>query len=190
MAPGGNGKGMINDLLLHALGNYGFIGNNSILFEASKTGSNPEKANIHKKRLVIFREPPENKKFENSIIKELSGGGNFSARGHHESDTKKELNLTMIVEANKKPLLAEEPTDADVRRIIDLYFRSSYTQNEELVNEKNNIYFANTFYKTKEFQEKYKFALLKILMESYEEYKNNKFILQIPKSIEERTKLI
>lgn len=37
---GGNGKGMINDLLLCALGDYGFIGNNSILFETSKMGCN------------------------------------------------------------------------------------------------------------------------------------------------------
>jgi hypothetical protein len=50
---------------------------------------------MHKKRFVVFREPSEHKKFENSIIKELTGGGTFSARGHHESNTKKELNLTM-----------------------------------------------------------------------------------------------
>lgn len=84
---GRNGKGLIDDLFLLTLGEYGMIGNNSILFENSKTGSNPEKANIHKKRYVVFREPPERQKFENSIIKELTGGGNFSARGHHETDT-------------------------------------------------------------------------------------------------------
>ena len=32
-ASGGNGKGVINDLCLCALGNYGLLGNNSILFE-------------------------------------------------------------------------------------------------------------------------------------------------------------
>jgi phage/plasmid-associated DNA primase len=186
---GGNGKGMIDDLLLCALGNYGFIGNNSILFETNKTGSNPEKANIHKKRLVIFREPPENKRFENSIIKELTGGGNFCARGHHETNTKKELNLTMIVEANKKPLLAEEPMEADTRRIIDVLFRSSYTQDELKVDEKNHVYMANTFYKTAEFKEKYKFALLKILMNEYKKYKNNDYKLTIPKLIQERTRM-
>jgi hypothetical protein len=101
---GGNGKGVIDDLLLKAVGNYGMIGNNGILFETSKTGSNPEKNNIHKKRLVIFREPSERNKFENSVIKELTGGGTFSARSHHEKSTIKELNLTMIVECNKRPL--------------------------------------------------------------------------------------
>jgi phage/plasmid-associated DNA primase len=185
---GGNGKGMINDLMMEALGNYGFMGNSSILFETNKTGSNPEKANMHKKRFVVFREPPEKKRFENSIIKELTGGGIFCARGHHETNTKKELNLTMIIEANKKPLFAEEPTDADARRIIDILFRSSYTQDKEKVDEKNNIYPANSYYKTKEFQEKYKFALIKILMNAYKKYKLNDYKFIIPKSIEERTK--
>jgi phage/plasmid-associated DNA primase len=184
---GGNGKGMIDDLLLDALGNYGMIGNNSILFETSKTGSNPEKSNIHKKRCVIFREPPENKKFENSVIKELTGGGTFSARGHHETNTVKELNLTMILEANKRPLFAEEPTEADARRIIDIYFGSKYTTDKDLVDEENHIYIANEYYKTGEFRKKYKYALLKVLMYSYAEYKNNNYIFEIPKSIKERT---
>lgn len=184
---GGNGKGMIDDLLLNALGNYGMIGNNSILFETSKTGSNPEKSNIHKKRCVIFREPPENKKFENSVIKELTGGGTFSARGHHETNTVKELNLTMILEANKRPLFAEEPTEADARRIIDIYFGSKYTTDLELIDEEKHIYLANEYYKTDEFRKKYKYALLKILMNSYAEYKNNNNIFLIPQSIKERT---
>jgi len=184
---GGNGKGMIDDLLLNALGNYGMIGNNSILFETSKTGSNPEKSNMHKKRCVILREPPENKKFENSIIKELTGGGTFSARGHHETNTIKELNLTMILEANKRPLFAEEPTEADARRIIDIYFGTKYTTDKELVNEENNVYFANEYYKTDDFRIKYRYALLKILMNVYKEYKKDNYMFSIPKTIKERT---
>ena len=185
---GGNGKGMINDLLLIALGEYGFIGNNSILFEHCKMGSNPEKANMHKKRLVLFREPPETKKFENSIIKELTGGGTFSARGHHETTTKKELNLTMIIECNKKPLFVEEPTDAETRRIIDLAFKSKFTEDLDIIDETKHIYQANSHYKTNEFQQKHKYALLTILFNAHKRYKNNNYILSIPLSIKERTR--
>jgi phage/plasmid-associated DNA primase len=186
---GGNGKGMMNDLLLIALGNYGMTGNNAILFESSKSGSNPEKAHIHKKRLVIFREPTEKNKFENSVIKELTGGGNFSARKNHENDIKKELNLTMIIECNKKPIFAEEPGQSEIRRIIDLYFGSIYTPDPSKVDEKNNIYLANPYYKEKEFQEKHKFALLKILMNEHKKYKKNNSLLILPKSVQERTQL-
>lgn len=185
---GGNGKSFLNSVLLVALGSkYSMIGNNSILFELNKTGSNPEKANIHKKRLVVFREPPEKNKFCNSVIKELTGGGYFSARGHHESDAQKELNLTMIIECNKRPLFSEEPTNAEVRRIIDIYFRSTFTMDPKLIDHENYVYMANPKYKEIEFQEKHKYALLKILMGEYKKYKLNNSILIIPKSIEERT---
>jgi phage/plasmid-associated DNA primase len=186
---GGNGKGMIDDILLLALGNYALIGNNAILFETSKTGSNSEKANMHKKRLVLLREPPERNKFQNSIIKELTGGGTFSARNLYEKETEKELNSTIIIECNKKPLFAEDPTDADARRIIDLQFRSTFTDNEQLLDEKNHIFLANTKYKEKEFQQQHKYALLKILMnEHHKYYKINKSKLIVPESVENRTR--
>lgn len=184
---GGNGKGMLNDILLLALGDYAMIGNNGILFEQSKTGSNPEKANLHKKRLVIFREPPEKNRFENSVIKELTGGGSISARGLYESTCAKELNLTLIVECNKRPLFKEEPTDADARRIVDLLFRSSFVSNDELLDDDKYIFKANTDYKTKNFQEKHKFALLKILMNTYQKYKYSNGNLVLPPSVVERS---
>lgn len=186
---GGNGKGVIDDLLLKAVGNYGMIGNNGILFETSKTGSNPEKSNIHKKRVVIFREPSERNKFENSVIKELTGGGTFSARSHHEKTTTKELNLTMIVECNKRPLFAEEPKDAETRRIIDIYFRSTFTTDSSLVDNTNNIFYANPDFKSNSFQEKHKYALIKILIDQHKLYKRNMYIFNIPVSIKERTQL-
>jgi hypothetical protein len=184
---GGNGKGVLNDLFLKAIGSYGIIANNSILFETNKTGSNPEKANLHKKRLVIMREPSEKNKFENSVMKELTGGGSFSSRTHQEKETEKELNLTLIVECNKKPVFCEEPKDSEARRIIDIYFRSCFTTDESLIDPQNFIFKANPYYKTIEFQEKHKFALLKILFDTYKKYKDNEYILKIPKSIKERT---
>jgi phage/plasmid-associated DNA primase len=186
---GGNGKGLINDLLMLSLGSYGFIANNGILFEPSKTGNNPEKANLHKKRLVIFREPPEKNKFQNSVIKELTGGGKFSARGNYDNETEKELHLTMIVECNKKPLFSEEPKDSEIRRIIDIYFRSTFTTDKDILDEKNNIYLADAEYKTKDFQDRHKYALIKILMEAHKRYKKNNYTIDLPDTIKERTKL-
>lgn len=184
---GGNGKGMIDDLMLLALGEYALLGNNGILFETSKTGSNPEKAKIHKKRLVLFREPPEKNKFENSIIKELTGGGTFSARNLYEKDTEKELNLTMIVECNKRPLFAEEPTDAEIRRLIDLQFKSTFTSDTTLVDPSRKIFLANSVYKTKDFQHKHKFALIRILLDEHKKYRVNNRCLHIPKNTSDRT---
>jgi phage/plasmid-associated DNA primase len=142
---------------------------------------------MHKKRLVIFREPPTKNKFQNAIIKELTGGGTFSARSHHEKNTEKELNLTMIVECNQRPLLYEEPQEAELRRIIDINFRSTFTTDVSIVDLSNNIYMANLLYKTKEWQEQHKYALIKILLEKHKNYMNNNCILKIPVEISERT---
>lgn len=188
---GGNGKGVIDDLMLKMLGNYGILANNNLLFEASKMGSNPEKANLHKKRFIVFREPPANKQFENSVIKELTGGGNFSARGHFESKTQKELNNTMICECNEKPLFKDKITEAEHRRLIDIYFRASFTTDEELLTnagENSYIYRADPYYKTVEFQEKYKCVLFKILADKHRDFlhKQNS-VIHVAPSIIERT---
>jgi phage/plasmid-associated DNA primase len=159
------------------------------LFEQNKTGSNPEKANIHKKRCVIFKEPPEKNKFQNSVVKELTGGGKFSARGHNETNTEKDLNLTMIVECNKRPLFVEEPDQAEAMRIIDILFRSTFTQSENEVNNDKYIFIADSYYKTSEFKQIHKFALIYILLEEHKKLKHNNYRFILPKSISDRTSI-
>ena len=185
---GGNGKGVIDDFLLNMMGNYGMIGNNNLLFENSKMGSNPEKANMHKKRYIVFREPPPNKKFENSIIKELTGGGNFSARGHFESETQKELNNTMICECNEKPPFKDKIAEAEIRRLLDILFRASFTTDESTIDESKYIYKADPYYKTTEFKEKYRCALFKIIADRHKiYYHENNSIIKVSPSILART---
>ena len=48
---------------------------------------------------------------------------------------------------------------------------------------------ANNEYKTKEFQNKHRFALIKILIEEHKKYMANNNIVQLPKSIQDRTNL-
>jgi len=184
---GRNGKGLIDDLLIIALGSYALAGNNSILFEKCKTGSNPELANMDKKRLVIFKEPSEKSKFENSIVKALTGGGQFSARTHNEKETEKTLHNTTICECNKRPLFTEEPDHAEVKRIIDILFRSTFDEDLTLVDEKDLIFEAKPEFKESQFQQKHKCALLQILMDSHKIYAQNKYKFDMPDSIKKRT---
>jgi len=186
---GGNGKGMIDEMLLLALGQHAITANNSILFEKGKTGSNPEKANLHKKRLVIFKELPANSKFENSIVKELTGGGLFSARSHHEKKTEKRLHSTIICECNKRPLFVEEPKDAEIRRLIDILFRSKFTDNTKILDDKQFIFQADDKLKNLDFQNDHRCALLQILMDAHQVYAENNYKLDnmMPPSIKKRT---
>ncbi|AYV83774.1 MAG: DNA primase [Hyperionvirus sp.] len=186
---GGNGKGLMDDILLAALGPYGIVANNAILFEKSRTGSNPERANIDKKRFVVFRELSEKNKIENSIMREMTGGGSFSARGHNESNTDKKLHGTTVAECNDRPPLAQEPKRADIRRLIDIFFRSLFTDYPELVDHSKYIYLANQEYKTAEFHKKHRIALLFILFEAYKEYQKRNYTFNIPKSVKDRTNM-
>jgi len=87
----------------------------------------------------------------------------------------------MIVECNKRPLFVEEPQYAEIQRIIDVHFRSTFIENKSEIDTSKHIYKANSFYKTKEFQEQHKFALMKILFDTHKQYKSNNYSLAIPK---------
>ena len=164
------------------------IGNNCILTEKRKTGCNPEIANLHKKRYVVFRELPLKTRFENSIVKELTGGGTICARGLYESETTKKLHMTCVVECNKKPLFSEEPQRAEMERIVDVLFKNTFTNKQEEVNEQNNVFIGNTQYKEEEFQNQHRCALLQILFEAHKRYVEDGRSLKLPKSIKDRTK--
>ena len=183
---GSNGKSMMNDFVLKCFGNYGHVINSIVLCEQRRQGANTEIANLSRKRLVIAREPPnkENVKLSNSLLKELTGGGEISARKIYSDNEKTLLQLTLMLECNKKPLLEEEPTEADMRRIIDLLFGSKFTDDKEMINN-INIFEKNLYYIEDEFREKHKYALMKILFEHNTNHYKKKLI--IPESVKKRT---
>ena len=76
---------------------------------------------------------------------------------------------------------------AEVRRVFDIYFPSLFTLDKEIVDHSKFIFLANTKYKAR-FQEKHKYAFLKVLMNAYKNYTNNDYRFQIPESIRLRTK--
>lgn len=192
---GSNGKSVLNDLIMKAFGDYGKVINPIMLCEHRKQGANTELANLHFKRIVIAREPPkkQNIKLSNSMLKELTGASEISARKIYSENEKTILCLTLIIECNKKPLLEEEPTEADARRIIDLLFESKFTDDKNLINN-INIFPKKSYYTEEEFRNKYKYALLKILFEHnknhyYKETNNNyNKELKIPDKVQKRTK--
>jgi hypothetical protein len=186
----GSGKGLIDDIALKMFGNYGLIGNNALLFGINKTGSNPEKNNLHLKRFVIFRGPAERNKIENSVVKELTGGGYFPARGLYGSDTKEKLKLsaTTILECNKRPLFAEELIESELKNFIDIYFSRIFTDKIDDVDEENNVFLANIMCKNEDFQEEHKTAMFRILLDAYKCYKDRGYTFDIPENVQNRTK--
>jgi hypothetical protein len=141
---GRNGKGLTNEFMEVVLGDY-FVGISPIVFcedqkKRTSSGPNPELAKLDKKRYVVSKEPPRDIPFQNSVIKEFTGGGNISARNCHSSKSTVKLCLTLVIEANTKPNLAEEPQKGEEHRINDIFFGSRFSTDEKEWNEAKRIY--------------------------------------------------
>ena len=182
---GGNGKGLLNELLMFMLGDdYSYNGNLSVLVDKIKGGANPELANIHKKRLVLFKEPNQKDKIQLGNLKMLVDNASVNARGLYQSNTKTELLATFILECNKKLNFSGEVDESEYRRFIDILFESTFTVNEDLLSDKNlkNVYSANQDYKQLNFKKEYCCALFKYIIDNALEE------VYIPECVKQRTK--
>lgn len=177
---GGNGKSLLNSLFLKLLGDYGYKLPSSVIQGDMKTGANPEIANLHKKRYVVAQEPDRKKKLSCAIIKEITGDKTINARQLYSGNTKTELNLTLCVECNDKPLL-DEVNAAVIRRFRVIPFETQSISQKDYdalpEDERANINVANAFFKTDEFQEKYKQALFFVLIDKFKDFNKNHCVL-------------
>lgn len=189
---GGNQKGVINELGKDTLGDYAYNGHIQTILNPIKDGVNVELKNMHKKRLIIWGEPPIGKKLNSSTICKLTGGEEINGRGLYDSNTSIKLSMTSIIECNKRPPI-DTCHDGMKRRLYDILFRSSFVDIEtyndlkekELLSE--NIFIGDVKYKEKSFRDKYKLAFFEILREYYQLYKNNNYNFKVPQSIKNRT---
>ena len=165
---GGNGKGTLNDLFMSSIGNYGYHAHNQILLKPIKEGANPEVANMQHRRFVIYREPDTegDSRINFSSVKELTGGSNITARLMHSNKTDCTLTATHILECNDKPVIGGKMDNSVARRLIDMPFRSTFVNNPT-DHDGEYIYKGNNDVSTREFRDKYKYALFKIVMSYY-----------------------
>lgn len=189
---GGNGKSLLNELMLSVLGNYGYTAPNSVLINEMKTGSNPEIANMNKKRMIVYKEPDASSRSQInlSVVKELTGGAEINARMNFSNKCQTLLTATHIVECNEKPKLNGRMDESVVRRIVDIPFVSTFTEREDLYNNEDlsNTYKADPYYKTKEYKMKNRCVLFNYLCNWI---KSDVFFgkkLSIPEVVYERTK--
>lgn len=132
---GRNGKGLTNEFLEKVFGSY-YTGVSATIFSEnqknkSSSSANPEIAKLDKKRWIVSKEPQKDAPLHNNIIKDLTGGGNTSARMLYSSKTEVKLCGTYVMECNEKPPFSEAPQDADAERINDILFGSFFTCDQE-----------------------------------------------------------
>lgn len=184
---GGNGKSLINGLFMHSSGEYGYKLPSNILLNEIKEGANPAVANMHNKRFCLVQEPDGNKRICSSTLKEITGDPTLNCRTLYSSQTVTNLKLSLFLECNELPKM-DEVNDAILRRIDTTPFISKFVDpdkfneySEEERKEKN-IQLGNPYYKTDAFKEKYKQALIIILMEYFNKFQSNNYqFVNIPK---------
>jgi phage/plasmid-associated DNA primase len=167
---GGNGKGLLSELFEYTMGDYVYTCNSVLLQERQKAGANQEIANMNNKRAVFYREPSDSLPLNSSIIKEITGGNSINARALYSKNTTTHLKATNFLECNSRPTISGDTDDALLRRIIDVEFKSIFTEDEKRVDEKNSVFKGNKFYKSTEFKEKYKYAFFRILIKYWKAY--------------------
>jgi phage/plasmid-associated DNA primase len=194
---GRNGKGLTNESMAKVLGQYCVNVSSSIFYDnprdKSSGSANPEIAKLDKKRYVITKEPPSHVHLQNSVVKDLTGGGETCARMLFSSKSLVQLFLTMVLEANNVPTFAEEPVDADVERIVDIRFGSLFTADEakwdKTTGRKNHIYPLDVELKHTMQTTVYKNAFLNILLYHLLMLKAKKYNIDAfrPRSVLERS---
>jgi phage/plasmid-associated DNA primase len=181
---GANGKGLINELMKILLGDYAYEAPVSLLTREFKSGANPELANIHKKRLVLFKEPDATETLCLGNIKTLVDNDTVNARQLYKGICKTILNATLFMELNVKLKFSGKPTNAEIRRFMDILFESTFTDDENLLNDKtlSNIHPMNKHYKSRDFQTSHLCSLFKYIIDNADTEIYN------PECVRERTK--
>jgi P4 family phage/plasmid primase-like protien len=168
---GGNGKGVINNIMLRTCGKYGFKLSSLVLLSEIKSGANPEIASLDNKRFALTTEPTDKKKINSSTLKELTGDKVINARFAYSNKCEVHLSLSLFMECNSLPKL-DEVNDAIERRIRAVPFISSFKSQEDYdkLEDKTNAYVGNPIFKTDEFENKHKLSLFYLLVPKCKEF--------------------
>lgn len=188
---GGNGKGVINELMMDAIGDYGYILPSTTLISEIKEGANPTIANMHKKRLVISSEPDSKKSINSSTVKDITGKPTLNCRNLYSTNCVTTLLLTLILECNKQPNF-DEVNDAIARRLDVIPFVSSFYEKHRYDDaiksgiDMKNIHLADTYFKSEEFKNDNRQALIEMLFTYFEKFRKNGYkFVDIPEECKE-----
>jgi phage/plasmid-associated DNA primase len=184
---GGNGKDMLmSKLYRDCVGrdHYNYS-NTSILTEKRKSELCQGIANMHKKRVVVWSEPPKNAIIQGAVVKELTGVDEVSARGLYSTNTCTIVMMSGFMLCNVIPRM--DSVDGGIlRRTVVIMFRSLFKDSEEMLTMVNvkHVYKKDGNLDTNEFREGYKLTLFHILLDYFKIFKENDHMMPVaPKSI-------
>ena len=180
---GGNGKSLLNALMLFTCGKYAYTLPSEFVLTPIKTGANPEVANLDGIRFALTQEPKATRRIVCSVVKEITGNPTINARALYSSKCVVYLRLTLVMECNDMPRY-DEVGDAITRRNDITPFVSKAVSQEkydETPEEyRKNWIVANPHYKTNEFKNNYRMTLFHLLLNYFKIFVENNFRLSPP----------
>ena len=182
---GGNGKSLLCNYLSSVLQTFYTLGDTQIITYGGKK-DDTKIANMSGKRVIMFPEPDKLKKIDVGELKKYTGEDKINARKIYEKNTENINTGTYIICCNSLPLLNEAPDQAVKRRFDITPFISSFTTDKTLIDSNNHIYEADITLEQK--GDYYKQSFLKCIIETYKEYKENKYQYMYIDECNNRTK--
>ncbi len=179
---GGNGKSMINGLMMNTIGEYGYEIPSIVLTKEIKDGPNPELAGLDNIRFALTSEPDIKKKFCCSVIKAITGNDTLAVRLLQSNKVGIDLLCSILCEANDVPDF-DEINQAVNRRVRAVVFetiaidKSDYDKLDADDKQRGKYTIKNPYYKTTEFKHSHRQALFMILCEYFKEFKKNGYAL-------------
>lgn len=179
---GGNGKSMINGLMMDTVGEYGYEIPSIALTKEIKDGPNPELARLDNIRFALTSEPDAKKKFCCATIKPITGNDGLAVRLLQSNKVGIDLRCSILCEANDVPDF-DEVNQAVNRRVKAAVFetiaidKSDYDKLDEDDKKCGKYTIKNPYYKTTEFKESHRQAFFMILCDYFEIFKNNEYAL-------------
>lgn len=190
---GRNGKDTIMTVIMKAVlgSDLYYDAPNYIITDKIKTGANPEVANMHKKRLIVYSEPDKHATLRCATIKQLTGNEIMPVRSLYSSVNETKMCGTHIILQNKL-LTMDSPDDAMLNRLFVIPFRAMFRTEEKLAELPQDTKYAHkvdSYYKSTEFIERIKLPIMHILLKYYKIFQKEGNILKNPpKSILDASK--
>jgi phage/plasmid-associated DNA primase len=189
---GRNGKDtLVTGLLSRALGgDYYYNSSPSVITTPYKGGISQERANMEKKRAVIYSEPSKQANLICANLKELTGCPTINSRGIYSKKTTIQNHGTTIILTNSIPDL-DVVDNAINERMIIVPFRSTFLTQERMDELKSyneealvDTFPVNTYYKSDAFLEKFKLPFMRLLIEYFTQFQRDGYIIaRVPEAM-------
>ena len=190
---GGNGKGLTGAIMEVLLGGYYHQPSNGILKDVERSNTpSPDMCNLKNKRYINFKEVAG--AIRAAVVRNLTGGGKFVGRMLNQNPEHFFMNATFVMEFNVAPELDGKPQRADYRRLVDINFPMTFTDDPNKIGKTiGGIKYieANTYYETQTFLQSIKDVFLHTLLRKYKQSRDKTqgkgIIFTIPESVRLRT---